>query len=331
VLQTWSYRQKLTFDNTAQVSSFEDFKVLVMLDASRVDYSHFEVGGADLRFVDGVTETPIHHEIETWNPAGKSMIWVEVPRIDGGSDTDYLYMYYGNGGASASGASEQVWDSDFRGVWHLHDDFTDSTINVNDGQNNGSLDAIGVIGDCQEFAGSEFIRIPETASLKITGDLTLEAWVYKPVVDDMTIVSKHRGPGNLRSFRMGVDWTVVPNGPYVNLSETGSYDPAGGFLEHPGSEAVDTWQYVAGVHAGSTILLYVDGVLVAQNLASFPTLFDNSENVIIGAEQDGAANWFTGFIDEVRISASARSADWIAAQHQSMTDSFVNYGDVEQF
>jgi hypothetical protein len=113
---------------------------------------------------------------------------------------------------------------------------------------------------------------------------------------------------------MGSDWTVEADGPYVSLSATGSFEPVGGFLEHPPSEALDTWQYVAGVHDGSTIRLHVNGSRVTQNLAGFPTLDNNDENAIIGAEQDGTGNGFDGLIDEVRISATAWSTDWIAAQ-----------------
>ena len=48
----------------------------------------------------------------------------------------------------------------------------------------------------------------------------------------------------------------------------------------------------------------------------------------IGTAQDfngGVEGRFSGLIDEVRISDTPRSADWIAAQHASMSDTFVSY------
>ena len=45
-------------------------------------------------------------------------------------------------------------------------------------------------------------------------------------------------------------------------------------------------------------------------------------------ENDGTATpteWYVGDLDEIRISNVTRSADWIAAQHLSMTDAFVTF------
>ena len=43
-----------------------------------------------------------------------------------------------------------------------------------------------------------------------------------------------------------------------------------------------------------------------------------------------STRYFNGIVDEVRISNPARSADWIAAQYDSMMDDFITFGGEEE-
>ena len=325
---SWRYRHRLFFDNAGQAEDLSDFPVLVVLTPSRVDYGLMKPDGSDIRFVDARSGADLSHEIEAWNPGGTSYLWVRVPRIDGGSDLDSIYLYYGNPAAASAEDPPGVWDAGFRGVWHLHDDFDDSTAYANHGANNGSVHSPGRIGDGQDFDGSTaFVRIGDDPTLRITGGLTLEAWAHKRAVGSQAVVAKHRSPGNQRSYRMGFDHPLEPNGPYLSLSDTGSWVPEG-LLAHP-SGTLNNWRYVAAAYDRASIRLHLNGLLVAQRSTTVASVYANVEHVIIGAVQNGMADWFDGVIDEVRISATPRSPDWIAAQHLSMTDAFLYYGPLE--
>ena len=62
-----------------------DFPVLVRLSPASVHgfaYADCLFDGADLRFTDAAGEL-IPHEIDTWNTAGESLIWVKVPVLTG--------------------------------------------------------------------------------------------------------------------------------------------------------------------------------------------------------------------------------------------------------
>ena len=48
----------------------------------------------------------------------------------------------------------------------------------------------------------------------------------------------------------------------------------------------------------------------------------HGDNLVGDANSDA----WNGSIDEIRISDTARSADWVAAQYLSMTDDFIHYG-----
>jgi hypothetical protein len=63
--------------------------------------------------------------------------------------------------------------------------------------------------------------------------------------------------------------------------------------------------------------------------------FNDGPYFIIGAISDGSGQYarsqheFDGSIDEVRVSNTAKSADWIEAQYESMSDSFITFGNEE--
>ncbi|KPJ58208.1 MAG: hypothetical protein AMJ46_14510, partial [Latescibacteria bacterium DG_63] len=168
---SWSKRRKITFDNLTQTENLAGFPVLIKIDSSRIDYAQTQNQGQDIRFVDDDGTTLLSHEIEEWNEAGTSCVWVKVPQIDGSSDTDFIWMYYGNPSAPDGQDRNAVWDSNFKGVWHLKEsgtgtanEFNDSTSNNNHGQGGKGYSgytptqSAGQIGYGQTFDGvNDFI------------------------------------------------------------------------------------------------------------------------------------------------------------------------------
>jgi hypothetical protein len=71
--------------------------------------------------------------------------WVKVPTVSSSADTVF-YMYYGNASATNQQDPTNVWDTNFKSVWHLQQDpsgaapqMLDSTSINNDGTSNGSM------------------------------------------------------------------------------------------------------------------------------------------------------------------------------------------------
>lgn len=147
------------------------------LDPGRIDYAQTSDQGADLRFVES-DGTLLPYEIESWNPGGISIIWVRVPQIDGSSDSDSIWLYYGNPAAADGQDPEGVWDATFAGVWHFNGDFLDATANLNDGTNFGTTGVAGQFAGARSFDGvDDYIDAGSDPSLGITGQMTLEAWI----------------------------------------------------------------------------------------------------------------------------------------------------------
>ena len=109
------YRKTITFDNTDSNigTTSEDlinFPVLVKLDSGAdIDYSKTQNSGQDIRFTDS-DGTVLSYEIEEWDETGSSFVWVKIPQIDQNSNTDYIYIYYGNDSASDGQDAENVME-----------------------------------------------------------------------------------------------------------------------------------------------------------------------------------------------------------------------------
>lgn len=149
-LTGWTYRKKLSIDNTKIDSSLTDLPVLVKLDVGNFDFAKAELNGEDIRFTlsDGVTL--LDFEKENYISGVEAFYWVNVPTVSAIADTD-IFIYYGNVGVDdalfstdltvpAQAATKAFSSSEFDGN-HLDntafDDNRDGTNNRWAGDSNG--------------------------------------------------------------------------------------------------------------------------------------------------------------------------------------------------
>jgi hypothetical protein len=72
------------------------------------------------------------------------------------------------------------------------------------------------------------------------------------------------------------------------------------------------------VRSATTVSFYVNGVQTANTSVSTPLAVTN--HFTVGNELDASNRpyrYFNGFIDDVRISNAARSADWIRTEYNN--------------
>ena len=182
---SWQNRKKITFNNTNSAENLTNFPVLVRLSSSNIDFAKIKAAGADIRFLDA-NGTPLAYQIESWDdtPGSESAtVWVRVPQIDAGSNTDSIWIYYNNTGAADAQNAAGVWDANFAGVWHLNQGTgvtaVDSTSNANNGTPQGSPTAsTGEIGGALTFATSRLVIAADaTLDLSTFSNWTMSAWV----------------------------------------------------------------------------------------------------------------------------------------------------------
>lgn len=332
----WKRRRKITFDNSGQAENLTSFPVLVELTGGvNIDYGQTQNQGQDLRFIDEDTANcepgnisgsfcVLDYEIERWDEVGVSYVWVEVPLIDGGSNTDFMWMYYGNSSAALGEDASGTWNSDYALVLHLNNDFADSTQNNHNGTNNGSTNIAGKIADSQNFSGSgQWITVSDHADFDNTAGITMEAWVYNNdfggeyrgiMVKGRDNPSQSYWQGIFRNNDFAGKWHIRSGGKRDNDT---NWAPIG------------SWVYlVATINKGGPFALYENGSNIAggNNWPGEP--IDGSEDLAIGRAL-GISEYFKGRIDEVRWSKTIRSQDWIKAQYSSMNDTFMTYGSEE--
>jgi hypothetical protein len=336
--QDFTRRRKIRFDNLEQ-GALHDFPVLVRLDAGRVDYTCTQDQGQDIRFIDADGVTVLPHEIEKWDDTGVSIVWVKVPEIFGSSNMDFIWMYYGDAGASDLQDPNGVWTEGYEAVYHLNDSFLDSSAPSYNGSNQGSDNKTCLLADCQDFNDSESDYIDLGSDLPILKNVTgctLSAVVNPESIDSedyIVSVSVHAGSSTSDSrAALGlVDGNDVIVGGRSADGDSYRYGETTGNLISAGN-----WYYLVGVidYQNDKLAIYLDGRFIGDKTAGFSqarTSDTNATRSAIGAQDDGGGDFFDGDIDEVRISRTVRPAEWIAAQHKSITDTFLLFEAEEAY
>jgi hypothetical protein len=330
--QQWLNRTKLTFDNTASSENLENFTVLVHLNDTYIDWAHVQDDGDDIRFTDSDAVTLLDAELEKWDDTNDAWMWVKVPQIDSGVDTDYIYMYYNNAGASSYWDAENTWDSNYVGVWHMNDNDTstilDSTSNDNDGTKKGVNEPIettsGQIDSAQSFDGTDdYIDLDDPATLEIgTQSWTFTGIIYPKNVTSQYVIYAKYGTGLINYFEV-----KVKAGQIAAMVRDGDGD---NIEKSKGIVNIDTWYFVSIVWNATSHSLewFIDGSSIGSGInVNIGNVANSGEPAYIGRYRGGT--YFNGTIDETRCSDTARSADWIEASYLSMTEAYITFGSEE--
>jgi hypothetical protein len=304
----------------------------------------------------GTAPCTLDHEIEKYvDTTGELVAWVRIPSVNtnaASSDT-VIYIYYGNAGLTESTANPTgVWNDGgnnyFKGVWHLKEAsggsgaIKDSTSFVNHGTDIGSpiLGSTGKIGGAIEFDGSnDIIRVDDSNApgheLDFTaGPFTISAWINTQSINTHIIGKRD---GDLDQYQFGV-------GGYTTLFFRAGNEE--GWQTPPPNLSYNTWYYAAVVvNASEWPEIYVDGAQQPWTDASGDsrphTFTHRAVDFSIGARwatDPTTAAHFDGFIDEVRVSSTARSSCWIGAEYSNQkwpnkddfpSDGFLSLGSEE--
>jgi hypothetical protein len=203
--------------------------------------------------------------------------------------------------------------------WWMLNEGTGSTAGDSSGNNyNGTITGATWFNDpvhgwCLNFDGSgDWVSIPDTAALNITGDITIAAWVYLAKGGaEQSIVAKTLSNGHTNSpfdFR-----TSVGNPPILDIvrSDASGHEAVHGTQPVP----LNSWHHVLVRVENKFADFYIDGVITDSygTLTKTPTV--NSKPLYIGRRDDGS--YFTGRVNAVRIYDRALSAEEIWQLYQS--------------
>jgi phosphodiesterase/alkaline phosphatase D-like protein len=324
----WGYYKSITIDHTKVDATLTDYPLTLVISSDNdirtvANGGHVEntaSGGAsgsvtvpaDLVF--GSTNdcsTTYDHEIETYDATtGELVAHVRIPSLSGSSDTT-LYMCYGDSSVTTSQEDVTgVWDSNYVGVWHMGEGggaAYDSTSNGNDATDNASATGmIGVVGSGVELdsTSGDHYRISDDASLQFgTGDFTVSAWARTSDTDSSVVLYSYDGTGYAIGLHASKHRVIIYSGADIYSDDTIN---------------LDTWYHKAGVRSSGNIYQYIDGVQQTETGSSSANIDSNSNDIFIGQDYVGGQNW-DGNVDEVRLSSTARSADWISTTYNNQS------------
>ncbi len=324
---SWKYRKTITFtsDSGKIPSTQSNFPVLISFGSDSDLAADAQDDGDDILFTSSDATTKLSHELEKFNgDTGELVAWVKVTSL---STSTVIYLYYGNASCSSQQSVSAVWDSNFKAVWHLKETsgtHYDSTSNDNDGTPNGGVTqgTTGKVNGADSFDGSnDYVSVPYSSNLDPSTVISVDCWFKAPASQPgadannvVQIVDNSHGQWNGWVFIID-----IPTGKlrWAIMNGVNWYYDAWSI-----SSVLDNdWHHAAGLLDGNQIKFYIDGALQGTTPVTTYAL-STGRPINLGAWWGGGAftRFFNGLIDEVRISDTARSADWIKTEYSNQSD-----------
>ena len=324
----WEYRKEIEIQSGfVDGGPHSNFPILVLLTSDSDLSSNAQDDADDLRFTNTDGTELYDHELERYvNGTGELISWVRIPSLVGSSDTR-IYMYYGNNATSTVENATGVWDSNYVSVWHLEetpggsDSILESTSEANHFTPNNTSTVTAKIGNGTDVQTSND-RLLATHLLSFgDGSATLSFWANS---DDV---------GSDVDYWLSIAEDFASSETSIELGSTHAAFIGNGMSscdECPGAPVwidtvantwttsdEDVWNYVALVIDNSTSpVFYKNGIAQTMDTTDYNQIDGSIDVVVFGERANGIGN-IEGQGDEVRISNTTRSANWISTEYNN--------------
>ena len=368
---------KFTVAGYTGSSPLSGFPVLVRIgNNSPVGFSYSDVQNAnaadkndiDIAFVD-MLGNGLPFEIDTWDTAGTSLIWVRLPTMTSGTQ---FVMCWGSSSSGKIVCGTNPW-SGYAGVWHMNETGTpssqspltihDSTANGLDGPTPVGEAASGsVVGGAWRIAKDNnherSIRVPvggtgadpakKAAADALGTDFHASFWMRaKGVVQWSNIICRRKGDlGTGWGFSFHENSGSAPKlmrvyaGGTTPATSSGSYNLGTTLCATDNAwKKVDVvWKYaennnvqVADIYLNGAYLETVNCLETANQQDTDIGIGCSTQDIYNSNDKDKKGRRVNAEMDEVRLGAFVPTADWIAADYatQSSPGSFLTAGTAE--
>ena len=210
------------------------------------------------------------------------------------------------------------------GYWRLGEAAASMTVEDAVGNHDGTYENI-VDGNLQQpgalaldtdksvlFDGvDDHVTVPHSPDLAISGDLTIELWMYKTT--ESSLWSRLVGKGDVNTRTFGV-WEEEGNRKKILFQQyNGSHGGVTDFLSNSTVE-INQWYHIVATVEGSTAKIYIDGEFDAQQTRLGPAAVDTAP-LTFGLFPD-SSNYFPGWLDEIAIYNYALSDEEIEEHYR---------------
>lgn len=330
----WSGRFLITNDHTKTLEAI-DSVYYDLADAPAAFWAAVKSDAGDVRVTTSDGTTELAAEVSGFDTATTvGSLFFAATGLSTGSDTAY-YVYYGNSAATTPAAGDTygkyaVWGSHVC-VWHL-DEAASPAVNAVEGSTASAAGTVtfGATGQLRSGVQPDGSTGYLSAGNKfgVTGTaITISAWINPTTLGESSngfIVIKALASTNINgyTFALGSSNTLRFYVGDASASTLG--------VSSTSAITLTTMQWVAVTYDGANVRFYVNAV--AKGAPAVTRTMTNSTNVfIIGNADTGAIRTFDGVIDELRVAAVTRSANWITTEYnnQSSASTFWTTGAAE--
>ncbi len=325
--EEWSFRKKISLDTSLTganlTESLTEFTLLVRLHSGNFGYFlDLNPDGSDLRFVAGDDQTPLPFHIEKFDPINEmALIWVKVPQLTSGVNSESIWMYYGNQGAVAASDSAASFDIQEALVYH-YEEVSNSVFDQSAyGNHAQEVDAvstsISLIGNGVQFDGTQKIEVAATPSIQVQAETgwSWSSWVKIDEAHEGTLMSVGSAAQNLQVRVIQDKFHLVSQGPQ------------GESLSAPVPIPLTQWVHAAmSVNANMASLLLNGQTMATMAIGAAPAQSD----LVMGNNWQGSRG-LVGLLDETRIAKISRTESWYQAHvaTSGMDANLLKFGEDE--
>jgi hypothetical protein len=303
-----------------------------VIDATKVDYALIKAGGANIRFVD-TDGAVLPYQIDEWVAGGTSLVRVRVPLIDAMSDTDHIYMHYGDPALNDAQNAAGTW-AGYAGVYHLSQDPGPGGLgeirDSSPGARHGTATTVMTSADRVPAIVGNGYRLPGngagvTAVATAMPTYTWSMWIRGTSAPATQTSNKE--PINNGDVNFNFAWD---HSQAAFVGAAAQRDATAWRSAAPGGIAANTWYFLAGTYDGTSLCSYRNNTAASCVAAGAPLA--PVGGLLIGHAASGSAT-FNGWIDEVHMTTTAfgsvRLDAEYANQRHDAANPFVVFGTPE--
>ncbi|MEI7901463.1 MAG: DUF2341 domain-containing protein [bacterium] len=304
--------------NLPSAASETNFPVLLRLNKMFFNFGQAKANGDDIRFATGAGDS-LAYQIEQWDSVNSNAaVWVKVPAITGNARQE-LKMYWGKADAVSESSGSAVFNSGnkYVSVLHMTDPAQDAVgtlapVNVN------TTAGTGLIGSARHFVAGQGINCGESITSLPTGNTThsTEVWI-RANASGSTLVGWGIEQGQ------GKVVMQLQSPPHINMD---CYF-GGGNVSGASTLALSQWHHVAHTYTNGQARLYINGMLDGSNTGGSMNIPSPARMYLGGWS---GTYTFVGDMDEVRVSQTTRSANWIKLGYENQKAAQTLVGNLVQ-
>ena len=341
---------RLTFSGYEGSETLKDFPALIKIPdgLTGFDYKDSAADGSDLAFF-GADGKPLAFEIDTWDPEGTSYVWVRVPEVT--TATTITAKWGVSCAKTFTSSPHSVWSDDYLAVWHFSKFRNGVTFDSKNGlaaelrgrDMRKFIHADAYVGKgyfCSSKATTtgSYLQVaddPRWTAYSKTGKLAVSFLVNSTMDKNAPNEDRHQARivcnKAIYADKLGFE-VAARGGEYVWSCGQGDARFAHCVERQGGSDMYsfrDTWAHVTvtfdGTNGGESVIYYngrpvasAKGAAYAPTITGLPLAIGHYAEALV-YERQYFAEYFCGYLDEVRLAKAMPSADRIRADYLTLT------------